>query len=127
VPVITAIASFSCFVDRDTLVDINPSFELDTNIVPTPPHEPTFCNCAEAVERDEEVYRNKPQPMCMHFGVCTVNAMGNNGQFSSFKKQQAIGGMFDHVQSNRCVAALALVLSRTTCLIGAERIAQQSP
>ena len=36
VPVATAIAR-SCSVSRDTLADINPTFELDTNIVPIPP------------------------------------------------------------------------------------------
>jgi hypothetical protein len=36
VPVITAIAS-ACLVNRDTLADIKPSFENDTNIVPMPP------------------------------------------------------------------------------------------
>jgi hypothetical protein len=36
VPVITAIAS-ACWVNRDTLADIKPSFENDTNIVPMPP------------------------------------------------------------------------------------------
>jgi hypothetical protein len=36
VPVITAIAS-ACLVNRDTLADIKPSFENDTNIIPMPP------------------------------------------------------------------------------------------
>jgi hypothetical protein len=56
--VITAIAS-SCLVNRDTLADINPSFENDTNIVPMPPDEVAFSNCEKAVERDVEVYRKK--------------------------------------------------------------------
>jgi hypothetical protein len=60
VPVITANAS-SCFLNRATLADINPTFELDTNIVPPSPHEPTFSDCKEPVERDVEVYRKKPQ------------------------------------------------------------------
>jgi hypothetical protein len=113
-------------IARDTLADIKPSFENDTNIVPPPPHEPTFPNRKKAVERDEEVYRKKPQSFCMHFGVCPAHAVGNDGQFSAFKKQQAFGGMFGHVQSNQCGAALALVLSRTAYLIQVERISQQS-
>jgi len=60
VPVITAIAS-CCLVDRDTLADINPTFELDTNIVPTPPEQSASSNREKVVERDEEVYRKKAQ------------------------------------------------------------------
>jgi hypothetical protein len=58
VPVITAIAS-ARLVNRDTLADIKPSFENDTNIVPMPPEEAAFSNCEKVVERDVEVYRKK--------------------------------------------------------------------
>ena len=58
VPVITAIAG-SCLVSRDTLADINPTFENDTNIVPIPPEQSAFSNCEKVVERDVEVYRKK--------------------------------------------------------------------
>jgi hypothetical protein len=57
-PVTTAIAS-SCLVARDTLADINPTFESDTHIVPTPPEQSAFSNCEKVVERDVEVYRKK--------------------------------------------------------------------
>jgi hypothetical protein len=90
VPVITAIAS-SCLVARDTLADINPSFENDTNIVPMPP--------------------KKAQSVCMHLGVRSANVVSLNAQFSAtIKEQQANCRMFDHRQSNSYVAALALVL-----------------
>ena len=69
----------ACLITRDTLADIKPSFELDTNIVPPPPHEPTFANCLKSVERDVEFYRKKPQSICMHSGVCAANLVGNNG------------------------------------------------
>ena len=50
----------------------------------------------------------------MHYGVRSANVVSYNAQFSAaIKEQQAICGMFDHVQSNRYVAALALVLSGT--------------
>jgi hypothetical protein len=41
VPVITAIAS-PCLVNSDTLADINPMFENDTNVVPIPPEQSAF-------------------------------------------------------------------------------------
>jgi hypothetical protein len=56
VPVITSLTS-ACLIARDTLADIKPSFENDPNIVPPPPHEPTFADCMKSVERDVEVYR----------------------------------------------------------------------
>ena len=47
----------------------------------------------------------------MHQGASSANVVSLNAQFAAaFKEQQAICGMFDHVQSNRYVAALALVL-----------------
>jgi hypothetical protein len=110
VPVITAIAS-SCLVDRDTLADINPSFENDTNIVPIPPEQSAFSNCEKVVERDVEVYRKKAKSICVHLGVRSANVVSYNAQFSTtIKEQQAICRMFDHRQSNPYVAALALVL-----------------
>ena len=57
-PLITAIAS-AFLLNRDTLADIKPSFENDTNIVPMPPEEAAFSNCEKVVERDVEVYRKK--------------------------------------------------------------------
>ena len=40
----------------------------------------------------------------MHYGVRSANVVSNNAQFSTaVKEQQAICGMFDHVQSNRYV------------------------
>ena len=57
-PVITAIAS-ACLINRDTLADIKPSFENDTNIVLPPPREPTSSNSEKVVERDVEVYRKE--------------------------------------------------------------------
>jgi hypothetical protein len=104
--VITAIAS-SCLVNRDTLADINPSFENDTNIVPMPPEKSAFSNCEKVVERDVEVYRKKAQSICMHLGVRSANVVSYNAQFSAtIKEQQAICKMFDHRQSNpvRCRA-----------------------
>jgi hypothetical protein len=58
VPLITVIARW-CLVSRDALKDINPSFENNTNIVPMPPEQSAFSNCAKIVERDEEVYGKK--------------------------------------------------------------------
>ena len=58
VPLITTIAS-ACLVERDTLADIKPSFENDTNIVSMPPGESAFSNCEKVVERDVEVYRKE--------------------------------------------------------------------
>jgi hypothetical protein len=58
VPVITAIAS-ACLVNRDTMADIKPSFENDTNIVPISPRELAFSNGEKVVERDVEGYRKK--------------------------------------------------------------------
>ncbi len=105
VPVITAIAS-SCLVNRDTLADINPSFEFDTNIVPIPPEQSAFSNCEKVVERDVEVYRKKAQSICMHLGVRSANVVSYNAQFSTtIKEQQAICRMFYHRQSNLRYAA----------------------
>jgi len=56
--VFTAIAR-SCLVSRDTLGDINPAFELDAYIVPTPPEQLAFSNCEKVVKRDVEVCRKK--------------------------------------------------------------------
>jgi hypothetical protein len=99
VPVITAIASVTAFlVSRDTLADIKPSFENDTNIVPTPPEQSAFSNCEKVVERDVEMYRKKAQSKCMHYGVRSANVVSYNAQFpAAIKEQQAICGMFDHV------------------------------
>jgi hypothetical protein len=58
VPVITAIAN-ACLDSRDTLANIKPSFENDTNIVPVPPEKSAFSNCEKVVERDVEVYRKE--------------------------------------------------------------------
>jgi hypothetical protein len=41
------------------LADIKPSFEDDTDIVPTPPRQSAFSNCEKVVERDVEVYRKE--------------------------------------------------------------------
>ena len=57
-PLIIAIAS-ACLVNSDTLADIKPSFENDTDIVPMPPEEAAFSNCEKVVERDVKVYRKK--------------------------------------------------------------------
>ena len=57
-PLITAIAG-ACLVNRDTLADIKPSFENDTNIVSMPPEQSAFSNCEKVVERDVEMYRKK--------------------------------------------------------------------
>jgi hypothetical protein len=98
-------------VNRDTLADINPSFESDTNIIPMPPVQSTFSNCEKAVERDEKAYRKKAQSISMHLGVRSADVVSYNAQFSAtIKEQQAIYRMFDHRQSNPYVAALALVL-----------------
>ena len=59
-PLITAIAG-ACFVNRDALADIKPSFKDDTNIVPIPPLESAFSNCEKVVERDVEVYRKEAE------------------------------------------------------------------
>jgi hypothetical protein len=37
-------------ITRDTLADIKPSFELASNIVPPPSHEPTFADHKKDVE-----------------------------------------------------------------------------
>ena len=57
-PLITAIAS-TRLVNSDTLADIKPSFENNTDIVPMPPEEAAFSDCEKVVERDVEMYRNK--------------------------------------------------------------------
>jgi hypothetical protein len=49
----------ACLVKRDTLADIKPSFENDTNIVLMPPEESAFSNREKVIERDVEVYRKK--------------------------------------------------------------------
>ena len=99
-PAIHAIAS-SRLVSRNTLGDINPTFENDTHIVPMPPEQSAFSNCEKIVERDEEVYRNKAQSICMYLGVRSADVVSFNAQFSTtIKEQQAVRGMFDHRQSN---------------------------
>jgi len=59
----------------------------------------------------------------MHYGASLAYVVSHNGHIASVtKEQQAIFGMFDHVQSNpEYVAALVLVHSGTACLIGAKR------
>jgi hypothetical protein len=64
----------SRLVSRDTLANIKPSFENDTNIVTIPPEQSAFSNCEKVVERDVEMYRK-----------------------ATLKEQQATCGMFDHV------------------------------
>ena len=50
----------------------------------------------------------------MHYGARSANVVSYNAHFSTaIKEQQTVCGMFDHVHSNRYVAALALVLSGT--------------
>jgi hypothetical protein len=42
---ITGLASaIAWLIDRDTLADINPTFELDTEIVAIPPEQSAFSN-----------------------------------------------------------------------------------
>ena len=99
-PVTTAIAS-SCLVSRDTLVDINPMFENDTNIVPMPPEQSAFSNCEKVIERDVEVYRKKPQSICMHLGVRSADVVSYDAPFSTtIEEQRSFCRMFDHRQSN---------------------------
>ena len=94
-------------IEGDAAADIKPSFKDDTNIVPMPPRELASSNCEKVVERDVEVYRKKDESICMHYGVRSANVVSNNPQFSAaFKEQQAICGMFDHVQSKVCARAL---------------------
>jgi hypothetical protein len=68
VSLVTAIGRF-CLVNRDTLVDINPTFESDTKFVPTPPEQSAFSNCEKVVKRDVEVNREKAQSICMNLRV----------------------------------------------------------
>ena len=99
-PVITAIGS-SCLVSRDTLVDINPTFENDANIVPMPPDQSGFSNCEKVVERDVKVDRKKAQSICMHLGVRSANVVSYDALFSTtIEEQQSFSAMFDHRQSN---------------------------
>jgi hypothetical protein len=49
----------SRLVSRDTLANIKPSFENDTNIVTIPPEQSAFSNCEKVVERDVEMYRKE--------------------------------------------------------------------
>ena len=76
-PVTTAIAS-PCLLSRDTLADINPTLESDTNIVPIPPDQSAFSNCEKVVERDVEVYRKKAQSIRMYVGVRSANVVSLN-------------------------------------------------
>src|SRR6476659_308144 len=80
VPVTTAIAS-SCSVSRDTLADINPTFELDTNIVPIPPEQSAFSNCEKVVERDVEIYRQQAQSIRMYQSARLAHVISHNAQF----------------------------------------------
>jgi hypothetical protein len=58
---ITAIASAIACFNRDTLADIKPSFENDTNIVAIPPPESALSNRVIIVECDVEIYRKQAQ------------------------------------------------------------------
>jgi hypothetical protein len=40
---------------------VNPSFEIDANIVLPPPREAAFGDCEKVVERDVELYWEKVQ------------------------------------------------------------------
>ena len=84
---ITAIAS-SCLVSRDTLVDIDPSFESDTHIVLMPPDQSASSNCVKVVECDVEVYRKKAQSICVNNGASLADVGSLDAQFwAAFKKQ----------------------------------------
>jgi hypothetical protein len=108
--VTTAAAASSRLVDRDTLADINPTFESDTHIVSMPPKQSAFSNCEKVVERDVEMYREKAQAICMYLGVRSADVVSYNAPFSTtIKEQQPFCRVF-HGQSNLYVAALALVL-----------------
>jgi hypothetical protein len=89
VPVATAIAR-SCSLSRDTRADINPTFELDTNIVPIPPEQSAFSNCEKVVERDVEIYRQQAQSIRMYQSARLAHVISHNAQFSTVEEQQAI-------------------------------------
>ena len=95
-PVVTAIGS-SCLVNRDTLVDINPTFESDTKFVPTPPEQSAFSNCEKVVKRDVEVNREKAQSICMNLRGRSGDVVSYNAPFSTtIKEQQSFCIMFYH-------------------------------
>ena len=86
---------------RNALGDVDPAFESDADIVPTPPEQSTLSNREKVIERDEEVYRKKAQSICMYYGVRLADIVSHNAQFSAtIKKQEPIYRMFDHRQSN---------------------------
>jgi hypothetical protein len=45
----------------DVRSDIDPSVENDPDVVSMSPGELAFANCSKVVERDEKIYRQKPE------------------------------------------------------------------
>jgi hypothetical protein len=98
-------------VELDTLMDIKPSFENDSNVVPPPPNETTFANCEKVVERDVEMDRKKSQSVWMQSSASLADVVADAGAHFFAEEKQSLDRLSDHLQSNlRYVAALALVL-----------------
>jgi hypothetical protein len=72
----------------NALRDINPAFERNANIVPTPPEQSTLSNREKVIERDEEPYGKKAQPIGMYYGLRLANIVSHNAQFSATIKKQ---------------------------------------
>jgi hypothetical protein len=115
-------------VNRETLADINPTFEGDAHIVQMPPEQSAFSNGEKIIERDVEVYRKKAQSICMHPGIRSANVVSDNAQLSAtIKEEQAVCRMFDHRQSNPYVAARALVRDAAPTISLCNRLGNQEP
>jgi hypothetical protein len=72
----------------NALRDINPAFERNANIVPTPPEQSTLSNREKVIERDEEAYGKEAQPIGMYYGVRLADIVSHNAQFSATIKKQ---------------------------------------
>jgi hypothetical protein len=65
-------------VSGNALRDINPALARNTNIVPISPEQLTLSNCEKVIECDEEAYRKKAEPICMHNGTSAANVVSAN-------------------------------------------------
>jgi len=53
----------------DVRLDIDPSFENDSDMVSAPPGQLASADRSKVVERDEKIYRKKPEFIRIHSGA----------------------------------------------------------
>jgi hypothetical protein len=88
---------------------IDPSFENDPDMVATPPGELASADRSKVVERDEKIYRKKPEFIRIHSGANLGDVVSDARMHlsSPAEEQQAVHGLFDHLQVQSSVRSRA--------------------